>query len=234
MKPNRIILISGSIALALAMGSSAWATSVAAPSGPDQNATAPASPSSKDKILLAAAEPFENLTEMAFSSNWPKIDHTINEAKRLAAGAQAFLPQDAVAAMDAHLTAMTAARQKKNRADMALSSIEVYRVLVSSVSAGTKIPVQVSLLDYSGFRYDADLKSSPIRWDDMSEVMTFAHQQWAVISPRLKGAPVAKRFEKSLDGMDTAVRQKDKSLAASSERSESDLVDELENYFTSH
>ncbi|MEO9079912.1 MAG: hypothetical protein ABI268_11460, partial [Rhodanobacter sp.] len=168
MKPNRIILISGSIALALAMGSSAWATSVAAPSGPDQNATAPASPSSKDKILLAAAEPFENLTEMAFSSNWPKIDHTINEAKRLAAGAQAFLPQDAVAAMDAHLTAMTAARQKKNRADMALSSIEVYRVLVSSVSAGTKIPVQVSLLDYSGFRYDADLKSSPIRWDDMS------------------------------------------------------------------
>lgn len=234
MKPNKIVLTAACVALAIATGSSALAMSVTAKSAHGQNSTAPASAASKDKTLLAAAEPFENLTEMAFSSNWSKIDHTISEATRLAAGARASLPQDAVVTMDAHLTAMTAARQKKDRADMALYSIEVYRVLVSSVSTDTKIPVQVSLLDYSGFRYDADLKSSPIRWDDMSEVMKFAHQQWAVIAPGLKGVPVAKRFEKSLDGMDTAVQQKNKSLAASSERSESDLVDELEHYFTSH
>lgn len=223
--------------LAFAVSPSVLATGLSAPAGSPSSTSSvagTASAASKNKILLAAAEPFENLTEMAFSSNWSKIDHTISEAKRMASGARASLPQDAVGNMDSHLAAMTAARQKKDRADLALSSIEVYRVLVSSVSGSTKIPVQVSLLDYSGFRYDADLKSSPVRWDDMAKVMTFAHQQWAVISPRLKGVPVAKRFEKSLDGMDTAVQQKKHSLAASSVRSESDLVDELENHFSSH
>ncbi len=247
MKSNKVILTAACAALALAMGPSALAMGISAPSAQRQNPTSPAgsaSPlssapataraASKDKILLAAAEPFENLTEMAFNSSWSKIDYTISEAKHLASGARGSLPQDAVGNMDVDLTAMTAARQKKDRADLALSSIEVYRVLVSSVSAGTRIPTQVSLLDYSGFRYDADLKSSPIRWDDMNQVVAFAHQQWAVIAPRVKDASLAKRFTDSVDGMDRAAQHKNTALAASSARSESDLVDELENYFGKH
>jgi len=187
-----------------------------------------------NKMLLAAAEPFENLTEMAFTSTWAKIDHTMGKAEIAAAGARQSLAQDEVGKLDTHLAAMKSARQKHDRADLALSSIEVYRVLVSSVTDSAKIPTQVSLLDYSGFRYDADLKSSPIRWDDMAKTMDFAHQQWAVIAPRLKGVAVAKRFEKAVDGMDRAVRLKNQSLAASSAKSESDLVDELEKYFSAH
>ena len=246
MKSNTIMLVvaSASVAVAFGMGSSAFALGIATPSGHRINATSPvgsaaptpaaASAASKDKTLLAAAEPFENLTEMAFASRWSKIDHTISEARRLASGARGSLPQDAVGSMDAHLAAMTSARQKKDRADLALSSIEVYRVLVSSVSAGTRIPTQVSLLDYSGFRYDADLKSSPIRWDDMNKVVAFAHQQWVVIAPRVRDASLAKRFTESVDGMDRAAQHNNASLAASSARSESDLVDELENYFGKH
>ncbi len=187
-----------------------------------------------DKTLLAAAEPFENLTEMVASAPWAKIDKTIHQAERAASGARQALPQSAAVKVDQHLAALRSARAQQNRTDLAISSIEVYRVLVSSVSDNARIPRQVSLLDYSGFRYNTDLKASPIRWDDMVQVMDFAHQQWAVISPRLKEVPVAKRFEKSLDGMDRAVHDKNVSLAASSERSESDLVDELENYFRKH
>lgn len=192
------------------------------------------SPSSSDKTLLAAAEPFENLTEIAFSANWPKLDHAISEAEHAATGARGSLSTKAAGSMDEHLAKMTVARQQHHRADLALSSIEVYRVLVSSVSAGTRIPSQVSLLDYSGFRYDADLKSSPIRWDDMNQVVAFAHQQWAVVAPQIKDASLATRFQKAVDGMDRAAKQKDHALAASSVRAESDLVDELESYFEKH
>lgn len=232
MQLNKITLVLASFAaaFALAIGAPAAALGVPAPAAQQS----PASAVSKDKTLLAAAEPFENLTEMAFISNWSKIDRTISQAEHAASGARGSLPQEAVASMDTHLAAMKSARQKHDRADLALSSIEVYRVLVSSVSAGTRIPSQVSLLDYSGFRYDADLKSSPIRWDDMNEVVAFARQQWAVVGPKLKGVALATRFEKAVDGMDKAAKQKNKALAASSVRSESDLVDELENYFSSH
>lgn len=231
MKPNKIMLAVASACAALAFG---MAPAVFAKGTSTTSAAVTASAASKDKTLLAAAEPFENLTEMAFAASWTRIDHTISEARRAAAGARGSLPAVAVGSMDAHLAAMTAARQKKDRADLALSSIEVYRVLVSSVSAGTRIPNQVSLLDYAGFRYDADLKSSPIRWDDMNQVVAFAHQQWAVVAPRIKDAALARRFTKSVDGMDRAAQQKNTSLAASSVRSESDLVDELENYFRKH
>ena len=201
----------------------------AAASGKSTTAPVPA-----NEKLLAAAEPFENLTEMAFASTWAKIDHTMAEAEIAAAGTRQSVAQNKVGKLDTQLAAMKSARRKQDRADLALSSIEVYRVLVSSVTDSARIPTEVSLLDYAGFRYNADLKSSPIRWDDMAKTIDFAHQQWAPIAPRLKGTAVAKRFEKAVDTMDRAVRLKNHSLAASSVRSESDLVDELEKYFSTH
>lgn len=126
------------------------------------------------------------------------------------------------------------ARQQNKRADLALASIEAYRVLVSSVTDSAKIPTEVSLLDYAGFRYDADLKASPVRWHDMQQAVDLAHKQWTVIASRLQGVPVAKRFEKAVKDMDQAVQQKDHALAAASVKSESDLVDELEKHFRTH
>ncbi len=242
MTLNKIMLAVASSAIVFFSIMTAPAVAQGSPEGMDSaSGMAAATPGKSptdagraNKKLLAAAEPFENLTEMAFTSTWAKIDHTTSDAELAAAGARRALPHGEVGKLDTHLAAMKSARQKQDRADLALSSIEVYRVLVSSVTASAKIPTQVSLLDYSGFRYDADLKSSPIRWDDMARTMAFAHQQWAVIAPRLKSAAVGKRFEKAVAGMDQAVHEKNQPLAASSVKSESDLVDELENYFSAH
>lgn len=249
MKFNKtmLALASSTTALALFIGAPALAQGSSHPAAHSMpaaisaNAAAPMSGAKSphlsvraNKTLLDAAEPFENLTEMAFSANWSKIDHSLSKAEHAASRAHGVLSQDAAGMMAQHLAAMKSARLKHHRADLALSSIEVYRVLVSSVSDQARIPTQVSLLDYAGFRYDADLKSSPTRWDDMNQAVDFAHLQWAVIAPRLEGVPVATRFEKAVSGMDRAARQKDTSLAASSVKSESDLVDELEAHFRKH
>ena len=58
------------------------------------------------------------------------------------------------------------------------ASIEGYRVLVSAVTDNAKIPTEVSLLDYAGFRYDANPKARPIRWDDMATAVSFARKTW--------------------------------------------------------
>ncbi len=105
---------------------------------------------------------------------------------------------------------------------MALSSIEVYRVLVSAVN------------DNAGFRYDANLKATPIRWDDMTRAVSFAHETWDAVSPKAKASPVGLRFEKAVSDMDKAVVQRSKSLAASSAKTELDLVDKLANVFSAH
>jgi len=209
------------------------ATTVAAQAAPPSSGAALVNTNSNEK-LRAAAEPFEKLTEISFEATLPAIDQTIGEAESTARGVHALLSIDAASQLDAQIAAMKSARQKQDRAGLALSSIEAYRVLVGAVTDKAKVPTEVSLLDYAGFRYDADLKASPIRWRDMAKAVSFARENWAKLLPRAKSSPVATDFEKAITDMDKAVTQRNKSLAASSVKAELDLVDQLEKFFSAH
>ncbi len=230
-------ILAGSVAacICLALSSPLLAAEpmVTAQAAPPSSGPALANTNSNEK-LRAAAEPFEKLTEISFKATLPAIDQTIGEADAAARGVRALLSIDAAKQLDAQIAAMKSARQKQDHAALALSSIEAYRVLVSSVSDNAKVPTEVSLLDYAGFRYDADLKASPIRWSDMAEAVSFAHENWAKILPRAKSSPVATAFEKSIADMDKAVTQRNTAMAASSVKAELDLVDQLEKYFSAH
>ena len=193
-----------------------------------------ASDVTSNQNLRAAAEPFEKLTEISFSAAWPMIDQTIGEAQAAATGVRGSLVLDAAGQLDTRITAIKSARQKHDRAKLALASIETYRVLVSAVTDNAKIPTEVSLLDYAGFRYDANLKAHPIGWDDMAHAAAFARKTWDALSPRAKASPVAVKFEEALAAMDKAVVQRSKSLAASSVKTELELVDQLEQFFSAH
>lgn len=194
---------------------------------------APANTNSNEK-LRAAAEPFERVTEISFKATLAAIDQTIGEAETAARGVRTLLPLDAAGRLDAQIGAMKAARQKQDHAGLALASIEAYRVLVSAVADSAKVPTEVSLLDYAGFRYDADLKASPIRWRDMTKAVSFARETWAKLLPRAKSFPEAARFKKTIADMDKAVAQEEVSSAALSVKAELDLVDQLESFFSAH
>jgi len=211
-------------------------TSFVARAAPSAAAAAVPAPSDaqSNKNLRAAAEPFEKLTEISFSAAWPMIDQTIGEAEAAAARVRGSLTQDAAGQLDARITAIKSARQKHDRAKLALSSIETYRVLVSAVTDNAKIPTEVSLLDYAGFRHDANLKANPVGWDDMAHAAAFARKTWDALSPKAEASPVAVKFEKALADMDKAVVQRSKSLAASSVKIELDLVDQLEQFFSAN
>lgn len=232
----RLILTSSAaacICLALSTPLLAAEPTVAAQAARPSSAPAAASTSSNEK-LRAAAEPFEKLTEISFTATLPAIDQTIGEADAAARGVRTLLSIDLGKQLDAQIAAMKSAREKQDHAGLALASIEAYRVLVSAVSDNAKIPTEVSLLDYAGFRYDADLKASPVRWSDMAVAVSFARENWTKILPRAKSSPVATAFETSLANMDRAVTQKNASLAAASVKSELDLVDQLEKFFSAH
>ncbi len=194
-------------------------------------ATTPAAKVSPTEQILAAAEPFEKLTEIAFSAPLPEIDKTIIEARSAAASVRTLLSAPSVSNTDKLFNDIDQARNSEDRAGLALASIEIYRGIVSSVPAGTKVPPAVSLLDYAGFRYQADLKAVPPRWKDMGEAMVFARSQWSKVAPKLDNDPLAASFEKALVNMGKAVAYKDAALAESSATEELNLVDKLEMYF---
>ena len=181
--------------------------------------------------LRASGEPFEKLTEIAFEAPWRALDKTIREAIAAAKKVQPSLAPAEVAGLEVQLSAIRVARKKQDRAGLALASIESYHVLVSAVTADAKVPTEVSLLDYAGFRYDADLKSKPVRWDDMVQAVVFARKTEGDLAPKMPSPALAARVDKIVLAMEQAANDRNTALAAANVKSLLDLVDELEKAF---
>lgn len=188
-------------------------------------------PDAQASQLMAAAEPFENLTEEAFTSDSSKLDDLIAKAKSSAVGAEKLLPAAESKSLLAHVNAIDAARVSNNRTDLAIAAVEGYRTLVSSAPDNPKVPKQVSLLDYSGFRYQANLKATPPRWSDTLAALDFADGQWKEISSTVSDQTLSKKVSDALSAMRSASQKKDAKAAMAASTTELDLVDLLEKYF---
>ena len=192
----------------------------------------PATPGNGNKAqLLAAAEPFEVLTETAFDPSAAKVAKAITDAETAAAAIRPLLPVTAQSSFDKNMADIKSAGAAGNAADLAQSSIENYRILVTQGAGGSPVPSEVSLLDYAGFRYAADLKATPIRWNDMTAAVDFAKQNWAVVKPQIKDGTTASKFQATIDNMGAAASTKNVNLAKASGGAELDLVDLLEKSF---
>ncbi|WP_411291479.1 hypothetical protein [Sphingorhabdus sp.] len=186
---------------------------------------------SNNAALFAAAEEFETLTESSFSADIASREKTIAKVSNAAARVAKFASPELAAQLQTHLGNIRAAQKNNAPADLAIASNEAFRVLVSAIAGNQKTPVNVSLLDYAGFRFDADAQAIPARFDDMEESVLFAQAQWAGIKSRPEIAKLSARFSASLDNMDLAARSGDVAKARAAAKVELDMVDELETAF---
>lgn len=192
-----------------------------------------ASPAASDRNvrLLAAAEGYETLTETAFDKTFPELAASLTVARQTTLEARTLLAPDQAARLDTLGAGIDAALRDQNRSALAIASVETYRVLVSAQDASAQVPVEVSLLDYAGFRYDANAKSQPINWDQMTADVAFARETWTRISPRVTAKGLSGAFDSALSGMETAIAQKNAVAAGIAVSNELALVDALEEHF---
>lgn len=192
--------------------------------------TAQAAPTG-DAAIAAAAEPFEKLTETAFTATPAVLDATIAEVRAAAQGVRGSLAPEGATSLDTRLADIDAARKTDNRADLAIAAVEGYRTLVSSAAPGAKVPAAVKLLDYAGFRYDADLKAKPPRWADMTQAASFGREQWATISSQVTDSALRANMDKALAEMADGASKRDAAVGSTAAQRELALVDDLEKYF---
>jgi hypothetical protein len=171
------------------------------------------------------------LTETAFSAQGLRLDSAIGVADRAAQGSRDLLPAASKAQLEMRLTEIHAARKLDDRAGIAIPSIEAYRILVSAARPG-KVPTAVNLMDYAGFRYDADFRAKPIRWSDMKAAASFGRQQWTSIAGDVADSALKENVEAALNDMQAGANEKNASKARRSVSAELGHVDELETYFS--
>ena len=182
---------------------------------------------SANEPIRAAAEPFEALTEQAFSSDWAAIDKLIADARAAVAGAG--LTGDKKALLDRRLAAIAAARSAQDRVQLALAAVEGYRELVEAQDPTTaNPPIGVSLLDYAGFRYDALAQAPSPDWAEMARSVEFARAPWDAVSGSISSKALPGVMNEALGGMASAVERKDLAFARSAAATELALVDLLE------
>jgi hypothetical protein len=181
--------------------------------------------------FIAAAEPFETLTEEAFSADPARIRKLSAEAQATGRRIHNALPRDAAKALDARLKEIGTAQEHHDRYALAIAAVEAFRILVTEASHAV-VPVEVSLLDYAGFRYTAGLKADPMRWADMKAAVDFASETWSAIVARVSDDGLKAKVEQALARMKRAVEQRSAKAARDAAAAELNLVDKLENHFS--
>jgi hypothetical protein len=205
---------------------------VAAPvAAPAPAATQTRASVAANSALLAAGEPFENLTEQALTAPASTLDGLIAKGQSAAQSVRGYLPATAIAEFDAKLAEIKTARQANQRTDLALASIEIYRILISAVTPPVKTPAPVNMLDYAGFRYNADLMAKPTRWTDMTGAITVARNNWSQLQPQVTDPALWTQVDAAIADMETAAMAQNTKKAASAVKRELDLVDALEKFF---
>ncbi len=180
--------------------------------------------------LLAAAEPFEALAEIAFSGLGLHLGRAIADAAAAAGRARGSLPEASIALLDVRLAEIYQAQKADDRAGLALSSVEAYRILVSAARPG-KVPTAVNLMDYAGFRYDADFRAKPVRWQDMKDAAAYAREQWDSISSQIADPILKQSVDAAVTDMELGADQQNPFKARRSVGAELGFVDRLEEYF---
>lgn len=189
--------------------------------------SAPPPPASRQ---LQAAEPFEALTETAFSATPPQLGAAVTKAEAAAAAIMGDLPPEAAGRLEHQMQQVKAEQAAGNRAGIALASIDAYRTLVTAAPPA-RVPNAVNLLDYAGFRYQAQLRARPVRWDDAAASAAFAQGQWGQMMPKVTDALLTARVSAAVDDLKAAAAFRDPAKAERAANTELALVDELETYF---
>lgn len=189
---------------------------------------------SRRECLVAGAEALEALTEHAAAAPIASLEaETIGAAER-ASACQQNLPDGPAAELERIIQRIGEFRVDHDRTALALSAVEGYRILVSAqVRSASDIPLEVALLDYAGFRYQASVRADTPLWSEARLALDFADARWRTVSGRISDTSLKYSFVADLAAMRHALDASDAAAAQSAAAIELDSVDTLEQYFSS-
>ncbi len=147
-------------------------------------AAKPAAVSRPNQVLLAAASPFEDLTESALAKDTRGMRQAVKACNDQAEGVNKVLPVPARQEMAALLARIRRAEATGDHHAVALNAVEAYRVLVEALNPnGLVVPIQVAKLDYVGFRLKVLLAASPPDWPAIKKTGQAAAGHWQALEP---------------------------------------------------
>jgi hypothetical protein len=231
MKPRMIaaLWMAGMFAVVAGTATPVFAGATA-PAAPAQRST----PGDSRQILLDnIASLNEDLVQFALDGNAVKIGQTANAIEASLPKLRTAVPAATFTAIESRVREQRAAVKSGNRTATALASVELYRLLQEAIEPRSRVvPVQVSLLDYAGFKILALAKGGAVPWAGIDATVKEAASFWKAVEPRIGSVALRNMMGSIMTGLVDASAAKDAAYAAFAAKMLLDSVDLLEGQFT--
>lgn len=228
-KMTRLLAIAALVAGA-ACSQGAQPPPAAAPATASVKTTVPDGPNA---VLLAGASPFEDMTEFALNNDAAGVDKALKAYSQHSAQDDAALSADQRQGLQTRIDAIGKARGTDDFSGVALNAVEAYGTLVAALQPqGLKVPVQVSNLDYAGFKLKVLMHGTASDWSGARAVAKQAHADWSAIKADVAGNPgLLDAMTVAVDGMTQATASENQGMGAFAAEVGLALVDLLEAHF---
>jgi hypothetical protein len=188
--------------------------------------------SRSNEVLLFAASPFEDLTENALAGNKQGIQLALKAYDQQAEKVSKILSPKPRHDLELLVAAIKKAEQRGDHESLALNSVEAYRTLIESLDTGSLVvPVQVSLLDYAGFKMKVLLHGKSPDWSVLRKTAEEARRHWTAMEYRVSDQGIRDAVNVMISGLNKATTSRNGEMALFAAQVDLALVDLLERYF---
>lgn len=230
MHPMKVRRTLAMTLLTLVVLVSSWSAQAAAEK-PVSPATANFSKADR-RLVDQAATAAEHATEVAIAGNPANTEAAV---KSLQGELERLKPHLASMDFESATKSLELARSLLSQKDLngsALALAEVYRTLQEAMNGTTgPIPLEVALLDYSGFKLEALVKTPAPDWHSVALAAEEANAFWQKLAPRVKSNSLKDSVATILSGLKEGVDKNNTSQVAFGARVLLTAVDLLEGQF---
>ncbi len=186
----------------------------------------------KNALLEAAMSRCEDLTEYAEAGKIKDLNQAIQALEAQRSNILGVLSPEAGKGFEAGLAAFRQKRASDDFPGLALEAVETYRLLATARERGKlKVPMEVDLLDYAGFKLKVLSKRQPPDWQAMKGVAAEAAKDWQAIQGRVADKCLRAVMNTTMAGLNRAMEGQDAAMAGFAGQVVLDLVDLLEQQF---
>ncbi len=184
MQPSKIfrsMMLGIGVAAALGTAVPSFAQGSATSTAASSNAGAG---TERDQLLESTASLNENLVEFALAGHADKVAESLKDIETAMPKLKPSLGEAAFGRVEVQVRNVQAAVGRQDLNAAALSSIEVYRLLQEAVDRKTRsVPLDVALLDYSGFKLSALAAAAQPNWTAVTDAASEANRFGKQLEP---------------------------------------------------
>jgi hypothetical protein len=180
-------------------------------------------------LLLSAMSPFEDMTEFALAGSDSDISKTLVAADQQATIVKKALPAPAASQLATLMGDLHKAAAAKDHHEVARRAVEVFRLLIDNLRAkDLKVPKEVSLLDYAGYRLRVLAAAKSPDWQDIQKTAGEAAGWWNAIKSKVSDSALRATFDSVIRGLGDAAKLQNLPMLRFAAQIDLDLVDLLE------